>query len=140
MKTVVFACVHNAGRSQMAAAFFNRLCDSSKARAVSAGTRPAAHVHPEVVETMREVGIDLSGSTPARLTEELLADAHLLVTMGCGEECPVALGVRRLDWSLRDPKGLPSSDVKTIRDEIRALVEMLLASEGWQRLPRSPEA
>jgi arsenate reductase len=133
MKTVIFACVHNAGRSQMAAAFFNQLAAASRARALSAGTEPAAHVHPEVVAVMREVGIDLSEARPTRLTDELAAGAQLLVTMGCGESCPVVPGLRRQDWNLPDPKGQPIERVRAIRDEIRRRVEELIAAEGWRR-------
>jgi len=136
MKTVIFACVHNAGRSQMAAAFFNHVVDSSRARALSAGTQPAEHVHPEVVAVMREVGIDLSAARPTRLTDELAAGAQLLVTMGCGETCPVVPGLRRQDWNLPDPKGQPVERVRAIRDEIRARVERLVTAEGWQRSER----
>jgi arsenate reductase len=128
---VVFACVHNAGRSQMAAAFFSALADPAKARAVSAGTDPARHVHPEVVAVMREVGVDVSNARPQRLTDELAARAHVLVTMGCGEACPVVPGVRRLDWDLPDPKGQPSERVRRIRDEIRDRVARLVESEHW---------
>jgi arsenate reductase len=133
MKTVIFACVHNAGRSQMAAAFFNHLADPSRARALSAGTQPAANVHPEVVAVMRDLGIDLSTAQPTLLTDELAAGAQLLVTMGCGESCPVVPGLRRDDWELPDPKGQSVERVRAIRDEIRARVERLLAAEGWQR-------
>jgi arsenate reductase len=132
MKTVIFACVHNAGRSQMAAAFFTQLADPNRARALSAGTQPAEHVHPEVVAAMREVGIDLSGARPARLTDDLAAGAQLLVTMGCGESCPVLPGLRRQDWNLADPKGQPIERVRAIRDEIRSRVEQLITAEGWQ--------
>jgi arsenate reductase (thioredoxin) len=133
MNTVIFACVHNAGRSQMAAAFFNQLADPNRAHALSAGTQPAEHVHPEVVAVMREVGIDLSGARPTRLTDELGAGAQLLVTMGCGESCPVVPGLRRQDWNLADPKGQPIERVRIIRDEIRARIDRLIAAEGWQR-------
>jgi len=133
MKTVIFACIHNAGRSQMAAAFFNRRSDHSLARALSAGTQPAEHVHPEVVAVMREVGIHLAGARPTRLTDELTAGAQLLVTMGCGESCPVVPGLRRQDWNLPDPKGQPIERVRAIRDEIRDRVERLVRVEGWQR-------
>ena len=128
---VIFACVHNAGRSQMAAAFFNAVADPARAHAVSAGTAPADRVHPEVVAAMREVGIDLSAARPQRLTEERAASAALLVTMGCGDACPVVPGLRRDDWSLDDPKGRPLEEVRRIRDEIRRRVERLLAAEGW---------
>jgi arsenate reductase len=133
MKTVIFACVHNAGRSQMAAAFFNQLADPSRARALSAGTQPAAHIHPEVVAVMRDLGIDLSAAQPTLLTDELAAGAQLLVTMGCGESCPVVPGLRRDGWELPDPKGQSVDRVRAIRDEIRARVDRLLAAEGWQR-------
>ncbi|HUI24855.1 MAG TPA: arsenate reductase ArsC [Candidatus Kryptonia bacterium] len=133
MQTVIFACVHNAGRSQMAAAFFNRLADPDRARAISAGTAPADRVHPEVLAVMGEVGIDLSGARPTRLTDALAADAQLLVTMGCGESCPLVPGLCRQDWNLPDPKGLPVESVRSVRDAIRARVEQLVAAEGWQR-------
>jgi len=136
MRTVIFACVHNAGRSQMAAAFFNQLADPGHARARSAGTQPAQHVHPEVVAVMQEAGIDLSTAQPTRLTDELAAGAQLLITMGCGETCPVIPGLRRLDWDLPDPKGKPIEHVRVIRDEIRAQVKHLIAAEGWQRSER----
>lgn len=131
MGTVIFACVHNAGRSQMAAAFFNAAADPTRARALSAGTDPAAQVHPEVVEAMREVGIDLSHALPTRLTPALAAGANLLVTMGCGEACPFVPGLRRDDWALPDPKGQTMDHVRRIRDEIRARVQRLIAAEKW---------
>ena len=130
MKTILFACVHNAGRSQMAAAFFNALADSSKARAISAGTAPGARVHPEVVAAMREAGIDLSGVTPRKLTTELAAGASVLVTMGCGDACPYVPGLRIEDWPLEDPKGKPTEVVQRIRDDIRGRVAELVAREG----------
>jgi len=130
MKTVIFACVHNAGRSQMAAAFFNALADPSKARAISAGTEPGTRVHPEVLEVMGEVGIDLSTAQPQKLTEELARTADLLITMGCGEKCPYVPGLRRDDWPLRDPKGLPIEQVRTIREEVKLRVENLLQTEA----------
>ena len=133
MRTVIFACVHSAGRSQMAAAFFNALADPARARAVAAGTQPAERVHPEVVETMREIGLDLSAATPTRLTAELAGTAQLLITMGCGESCPVVPGLRREDWSLADPKGQAAEQVRAIRDDVRGRVERLVAAEGWQR-------
>jgi arsenate reductase len=129
MVGVIFACVHNAGRSQMAAAYFNQLARG--ARAVSAGTQPAERVHPLVIEAMHEVGIDLSSSVPQRLTPELAQGAQLLVTMGCGEECPVVPGARREDWPLPDPKGLPLAEVRQIREEIRRRVAALIAREKW---------
>ena len=135
MTTVIFACVHNAGRSQMAAAFFNVLADPAKARAVSAGTEPASRVHPEVVAIMREAGIDISSVLPQRLTAELTEGAGLLITMGCGEACPFVPGLRRLDWNLPDPKGRPLEEVRRIRDDIRARVEALIDEERWGRVP-----
>jgi len=130
--TFVFACVHNAARSQIAAAFFNALAAPARARAISAGTQPAARVHPEVVEAMREVGIDLSGATPKLLTPELVQGASLLVTMGCGETCPIVPGLRREDWPLADPRGAALERVRAIRDEIRARVADLVARENLQ--------
>ena len=131
MKTVLFACVHNAGRSQMAAALFNASADPLKARAVSAGTAPESRVHPEVVDVLREVGLDVTGERPTLLTDELAREASLLVTMGCGEACPVVPGLRRDDWPLDDPKGRPVEEVRRIRDEIRSRVNELLGREGW---------
>lgn len=133
MTTVLFACVHNAGRSQMAAGFFNELVDPSAARAISAGTQPATHVHPEVVNVMREVGIDLERSQPTLLTENLAAGVQILVTMGCGESCPFVPGVERVEWEIPDPKGQPIQRVRKIRDDIRVQVEKLIATHGWQR-------
>lgn len=133
MKTAIFACIHNAGRSQMAAAFFTALADPTRATALSAGTEPAERVHPEVVEVMREVGVDVSGARPTRLTDELARGASLLVTMGCGESCPLVPGLERLDWNLPDPKGLPLERVRAIRDDIRARVLELVRSRGWER-------
>src|ERR1700682_5377071 len=95
MNRVIFACVHNAGRSQMAAAFFNQLADPKSARAISAGTEPGNHVHPQVVEVMKEMGIDLSSAKPQKLTDALTADANFLITMGCGEACPFVPGLQR---------------------------------------------
>lgn len=131
METVIFACVHNAGRSQMAAAFFERLADPQRARAVSAGTQPGERVHPEVVAVMQELGIDLSAKKPQRLTDELARGATLLITLGCGEACPNVPGLRRDDWPLQDPKGAGVEAARRIRDEVRARVEALLAREGW---------
>jgi len=131
MTTVIFACVHNAGRSQMAAAFFNQLAEPTSARAVSAGTRPADRVHPEVVQAMLELGIDLSEAKPKALTPKLAQDAELLITMGCGDECPFVPGLRRDDWPLDDPKGKPIEQVREIRDGIREQVRALIEREGW---------
>ena len=133
MKTVVFACIHNAGRSQMAAAWFNALSDPNKARAISAGTAPATQVHPEVVEVMNQVDIDLSGQTPRFLSDDLAKSAALLVTMGCGDACPFVPGLRRVDWPLEDPKGKPLGRVREIRDDVKGRVAELLGDEGWSR-------
>jgi arsenate reductase len=133
MNTVIFACIHNAGRSQMAAARFNALADSTKARAISAGTDPGTRVHPEVLEAMREIGVDLSDRTPQKLTDDLARNAQMLITMGCGEQCPVVPGLRRDDWPLEDPKGKPVARVREIRDDVRARVIALLDREGWTR-------
>ncbi|HKR31928.1 MAG TPA: arsenate reductase ArsC [Terriglobales bacterium] len=129
MLKVIFACVHNAGRSQMAAAFFNQLADPQKAHALSAGTEPGERVHPEVQAVMREVGIDLSDAKPRKFTEELTQGSQLLITMGCGEQCPHVPGLRRDDWPLRDPKGRPIEEVRAIRDEVKRRVEALLKQE-----------
>ena len=130
-KTVLFACVHNAGRSQMAAALFNALADPERARAVSAGTSPAERPHPEVVEVMAETGIDLSSAKPQRLSDALAASVDLLVTMGCGEACPFVPGLETRDWELPDPKGLPPAEVRQIRERIRDRVATLLDEKGW---------
>jgi arsenate reductase len=130
MLKVIFACVHNARRSQMAAALFNQLADPEKAQATSAGTEPGERVHPEVQAVMQEMGIDLGQAKPQKLTEELARDAQLLITMGCGDKCPYVPGLRRDDWALRDPKGLPAEEVRTIRDEVKDRVKVLIASEG----------
>lgn len=130
MFNVIFACVHNAGRSQMAAAFFNQLANPQKAHAISAGTEPGQRVHPEVQAVMQQAGIDLSHAKPQKLTEELARDAQLLITMGCGDKCPYVPGLRLDDWPLRDPKGLPAEEVMSIRDEIKRRVQDLLSHHG----------
>jgi len=132
MDRVIFACRHNAGRSQMAAAFFNRMAEPSRAEALSAGTTPARRVHPEVAEVMREMGIDLGAAKPQLLTTELAAGTRLLVTMGCGEECPYVPGAEVEDWPLEDPKGKPRDRVREIRDDIRGRVAELVRSRGWE--------
>ena len=134
-RRVLFVCVQNAGRSQMAAALFNRYSTASL-RAESAGTRPARRVHPEVVAAMREVGIDLEGNTPQRMTSELAAGVDRVVTMGCGDECPVVRAPVE-DWGLPDPAGQPPGTVRAIRDEIDARVRALLASLDEEPLKRS---
>jgi arsenate reductase len=125
---VLFACIHNAGRSQLAAALLNHLATPDQARAISAGTQPADQVHPTVLEVLRELGIDLGNIRPQRLTAELAATADLLITMGCGDECPVIPGLRRADWPLPDPKGQPIEKVRALRDTITTQVKHLLAS------------
>jgi len=130
MVKIIFACVHNAGRSQMAAAFFNHLADPQKAKAISAGTEPGERVHPEVQAVMQEVGIDLSSARPQKLTEELAKEAQLLITMGCGDKCPYVPGLRRDNWPLRDPKGLAVEEIRAIRDEVRSRVQGLIAKES----------
>ncbi len=129
MLTYLFACIHNAGRSQMAAAWLEHLADPEKARAISAGTQPGLRVHPEVVTAMREVGIELEGRRPQRLTDELAQGATMLITMGCGDACPVVPGLRRDDWPLEDPKGRPVDEVRRIRDDVRARVAALVERE-----------
>ncbi|WP_263359784.1 arsenate reductase ArsC [Acidicapsa ligni] len=133
MVKVIFACVHNAGRSQMAAAFFNQLADTQKAEAISAGTEPGVRVHPEVQAVMQEIGIDLSAAKPQKLTEGLAQGAQLLITMGCGDKCPYAPGLRRDDWPLPDPKGRPLEEVRALRDEIRSRVIALLNSAPFDK-------
>jgi len=128
MATALFVCLHNAGRSQMSQALFERAAEG-RHRAVSAGTTPADRVHPEVVDVMRELGIDLADREPKLLTRELAEEAEVVVTMGCGDECPYVPGRRYLDWELEDPKGRPLDEVRATRDEIdrrvRELVEEL---------------
>ena len=111
----------------MSAAFFNQLADPSQARAISAGTQPASAVHPVVVDAMREVGIDLSSARPQKLTAELAATAEMLITMGCGEECPYFPGLAREDWPLPDPKGKDIATVRVVRDDIASRVRDFLA-------------
>ena len=133
MTTILFACVHNAGRSQMAMTWFNALADPAQARAISAGTDPGPRVHPEVMAVMRELGLDLSGTTTTKLTPELAAGVSMLITMGCGDQCPIVPGVKRDDWPLADPKGQPLERVRAIRDDIRGRVQALVEQQGWAR-------
>ncbi len=123
---VIFACIHNAGRSQMAAAFFNECADSTKAHAVSAGTDPAERIHDCVLSAMEEVSIDLSAEKPQLLNSELASDVDLLITMGCGEACPYIPNLKRDDWPIADPKGKAPEEVRAIRDDIKARVIQLL--------------
>jgi len=131
MIQVIFACVHNAGRSQMAAAWFNRIADPGKARAISAGTNPSDRVHPVVVDAMKEKGTDLSKAEPQKLTVDLAKGAAFLVTMGCGESCPYVPGVPILDWPLPDPKGQGIESVRQIRDEVESRVRAFVSENGW---------
>ncbi|HKH32277.1 MAG TPA: arsenate reductase ArsC [Gaiellaceae bacterium] len=126
MARVLFVCLHNAGRSQMSQALFERAADGSH-QAASAGTTPGDRVHDEVVAVMREIGIDLSERTPRLLTQDLVEWADVVVTMGCGDACPYIPGKRYVDWDLPDPKGLPQDDVRRLRDEIDQRVRALEA-------------
>ncbi len=125
MATVLFVCLHNAGRSQMSQALFERAVNGHH-HAISAGTTPAEHVHPEVVDVMRELGIDLADRRPQLLTRELAEQADVIVTMGCGDECPYIPGKRYVDWDLPDPKGRPLDEVRATRDEIGCRVSTLI--------------
>ncbi len=129
MASVLFVCLHNAGRSQMSQALFERATDG-RHHALSAGTTPAQHVHPEVVEAMRELGIDLADRRPQLLTRELAEQADVIVTMGCGDACPYIPGKRNVDWDLPDPKGRPLEEVRATRDEISGRVAALIAELG----------
>jgi arsenate reductase (thioredoxin) len=126
MSSVLFLCLHNAGRSQMSQGLFERAAQE-RHTAASAGTRPAQRVHPEVVEVMRELDIDLADRTPRALDREMAERADVVVTMGCGDECPYIPGKRYIDWDLRDPTGLPVDQVRAIRDEIAERVDRLVA-------------
>ena len=126
MASVLFVCLHNAGRSQMSAALFERAA-GGRHEALSAGTTPADRVHPEVVQAMDEIGVDLSARVPRRLTRELAERADVVVTMGCGDECPYIPGKRYLDWDLPDPKDRPLDDVRATRDDIADRVRALIA-------------
>jgi arsenate reductase len=129
MATVLFVCLHNAGRSQMSASLFERAA-GGRHQALSAGTTPAERVHPEVVTVMRERGIDLADRTPRLLSRELAEQADVVVTMGCGDECPYIPGKRYIDWDLPDPKGRPLDEVRATRDEIARRVEQLVVTLG----------
>jgi protein-tyrosine-phosphatase len=126
--TVLFVCLHNAGRSQMSQALFERAA-AGRHTSLSAGTTPAEHVHPEVVEVMRELDIDLFNRRPQLLTGELAEQADVVVTMGCGDACPYIPGKRYIDWDLPDPKGRPLEEVRAIRDDIARRIDLLLADE-----------
>jgi arsenate reductase (thioredoxin) len=126
MSTVLFVCLHNAGRSQMSQALLERAA-GDRHTALSAGTTPADRVHPEVVDVMAELGIDLSDRQPESLTQELAEQADVVVTMGCGDQCPFIPGKRYLDWDLPDPKDRPIDEVRDIRDEVRRRVNQLIS-------------
>jgi arsenate reductase len=128
---VVFACVANAGRSQMAASLFNKLANPARAWATSAGTRPADSIHPVVITVMREVDIDLSDTRPQYLSTDLTRDAHMVITMGCGDQCPLVPGVERDEWPLDDPKEQTIEGVRRIRDDIRRRVAALIEERRW---------
>ena len=129
MARVLFVCRQNAGRSQMSAALFERVA-AGRHEAESAGTTPADRVHPQVVEAMLELGIDLSEREPQRLTDEMAGAADVVVTMGCGDACPYVPGKRYLDWELEDPAGLPPAEVRRVRDDIAERVRALSAELG----------
>jgi arsenate reductase (thioredoxin) len=127
---VLFVCLHNAGRSQMSAALFERAAEG-RHRADSAGTTPGEHVHPEVVDVMREIGIDLSGKIPQKLSAGLAERADVVVTMGCGDTCPYIPGKRYIDWELPDPKGRPVDEVRALRDDIeRRVIDLAHELDG----------
>ncbi len=130
-KIILFACVHNAGRSQMAAAFFNSIASEDKAVAISAGTEPGVSIHPEVISVMKEVELELQNIRPQFLSNEIAHTAHYLITMGCEESCPFVPGLIRLDWQLEDPKGKSIEEVRKIRDQIKMLVEKLIENNKW---------
>lgn len=131
MNTIIFACVHNAGRSQMAAAFFNQFADPKKAKAISAGTQPVDQIHLRVKMAMSEVDIDLSKAKPIKLTPELAAGASYLITMGCKENCPFIPNVTMMDWPFEDPNGKELNQVRITRDMIKAKVLSFLAEKLW---------
>lgn len=131
MVTVIFACVHNAGRSQIAAAIFNKLVDPKKAKAISAGTQPVDQVHLRVKMVMSEIDIDLSGIKPTKLTAELATGASYLITMGCKENCPYVPNATMMDWPFEDPNGKELDQVRSIRDMIKSKVLNFLAEKLW---------
>jgi arsenate reductase len=132
MTTVLFACVHNAGRSQMAAALFNQIADPARALAISAGTDPGTRVQPEVVHVMTEVGIDLASGSPQRLSDDMIRQAQWLITMGCDDRCLFVPGAHVEDWPLPDPHGRSLHEVRIIRDEISRRVADLIDREAWR--------
>jgi arsenate reductase len=136
MATALFVCLHNAGRSQMSAALFEQAA-AGRHHALSAGTTPAEHVHTEVVEVMRELGIDLADRTPQLLTHQLAEQADVVVTMGCGDACPYIPGKRYIDWQLPDPKNRPLEEVRATRDDIAQRVAALVDELDAPRLLRA---
>jgi len=134
VSTVLFVCLHNAGRSQMSQALFERAANG-RHHVLSAGTTPGDRVHPQVVEAMRELGIDLADRKPQLLTRELAEQADLVITMGCGDECPFIPGKRYIDWDLPDPKDQPLDQVRAIRDDIAERVTQLLTELDWPARP-----
>lgn len=130
-QTILFVCERNAGRSQMGAAFFNRLADPARAHALSAGLNAEQAIYPDVVTAMRQAGIDLSGVIPIELTGRMLTEVSFVVTLGCAERCPLVPPGRRADWTLPDPAGQPLDRVREIRDEIRDLVRQLILDKEW---------
>ncbi len=132
-QVVLFACVHNASRSQMSVAWFNALCSSPSVSGASAGTEPADRVHQVVLEAMQEVGIDLASAKPQKLTRELASSASLLVTMGCGEACPYVPGLEQEDWPTPDPKGQTIEEVRAIRDSLKQKVADLIQRRHWSK-------
>jgi protein-tyrosine-phosphatase len=136
MATALFICLHNAGRSRMSAAPFERAA-ACRHQALSAGTTPGERVHPEVVEVMHEIGVDLADRKPRKLTTKLAEQADVVVTMGCGDECPYIPGKRYLDWDLEDPKGRPVEEARATRDDIARRVEQLVSDSTPRRPPPS---
>ena len=131
MEIIIFACIHNAGRSQMSAAFFNKYADSKKVQAISAGTQPASRVHPEVKSVMEEIEISLEDALPKLLTAELAKNAKYLITMGCKENYPFVPGLKILDWPFQVPKGQSLDKVRNTRDNIKTQVLNFLAQNLW---------
>ncbi|KAF9908127.1 hypothetical protein EC991_010255 [Linnemannia zychae] len=131
MTDIMFACVHNAGRSQMAAAFFNKHRTQEAIKGVSAGTNPASEVHGVVREIMLEVGVDLSNITPVKLTPQLATTVSTIITMGCGETCPYVPGVKIVDWKITDPKNKPIDEAREIRDEIETKIKAFIAENNY---------
>jgi arsenate reductase len=131
MIKVLFVCMHNAGRSQMAAAFFNELADKEKARAISAGIKPATTVYLEALVAMQEIGIEIVHCVPQKMNYQSCSDARHVITFGCGDECPVVFGATTQDWFVGDPRGKPLERVREIRDEIKTQVEAFLTKHAW---------